>query len=127
MNQSMDMTALDEDTLGGRIFKARDMCGMTIEDAATRVGVTLDTFTEWENDRSEPRANKLMMLAGVLSVTPAWLISGAGEGPDQSIVSAGLTELSGELDRLIELNNEVTTGITALRDRIDTLLRASSN
>ncbi|TDH36151.1 helix-turn-helix domain-containing protein [Pseudohoeflea suaedae] len=127
MIQSMDMTALDEDTLGGRIFKARDMCGMTIEDAAARLGVTLDTFTEWENDRSEPRANKLMMLAGVLSVTPAWLISGAGEGPDQSIVSAGLAELSGELDRLVDLNNEVTNGIAALRDRIDTLLRASSN
>ena len=54
-------------------------------------------------------------------------ISGAGDGPDQSILNAGLTELASELDRLIELNNEVTTGITALRDRIDTLLRASGN
>lgn len=127
MNHAIDIPALDGDTLGGRIAKARDMTGMSIEDAAARLGVTLDTFTEWENDRSEPRANKLMTLAGVLSVTPAWLISGAGDGPDQSVLTAGLTELSGELERLIELNDEVTTGITALRERIDTLVRASGN
>ena len=126
MNHPIDISAFDEDTLGGRIAKARDMAGMSVEDAATRIGVTLDTFTEWENDRSEPRANKLTMLAGVLAVTPAWLLSGAGDGPDQSVVSAGLAELAGELDRLVELNGEVTAGIAAVRERIDTLLNATN-
>ncbi len=127
MNTPMDMTALDEDTLGGRIFKARDMSGMTIEDAAARLGVTLETFTEWENDRSEPRANKLTMLAGVLAVSPTWLLSGAGDGPDQSVVTAGLSELVNELDRLQALNAEITEGMASLRERIDTLARATSS
>jgi transcriptional regulator with XRE-family HTH domain len=127
MNHAIDFPAHDEDTLGGRIAKARDMTGMSVEDAALRIGVTLETFTEWENDRSEPRANKLTTLAGVLAVSPTWLISGIGDGPDQSIVTAGLSELAGELDRLLALNAEVTQGIAALRERIDTLVRATSN
>ena len=127
MNTPMNMTAFDEDTLGGRIFKARDMSGMTIEDAAARLGVTLETFTEWENDRSEPRANKLTMLAGVLAVSPTWLLSGAGDGPDQSVVTAGLSELVNELDRLQALNAEITEGMASLRERIDTLARATSS
>jgi transcriptional regulator with XRE-family HTH domain len=35
---------------------------------------------DWENDISEPRANKLQMVAGVLNVSLTWLLAGEGEG-----------------------------------------------
>ena len=34
------------------------------------------------NDLSEPRANKLQMLAGILGVSLTWLLNGEGEGVD---------------------------------------------
>ena len=60
----------DGDTLGGRITRARDLAGLTLSDAASHIGVTDETLSEWESDRSEPRANKIMTLAGVLGVSP---------------------------------------------------------
>ena len=36
----------------------------------------------WESDRSEPRANRLTMLAGFLGVTPTWLLYGVGNAPE---------------------------------------------
>ena len=35
-----------------------------------------------ENDLTEPRANKLQMLAGVLNVSIMWLLTGEGQGLD---------------------------------------------
>ena len=36
------------------------------------------TVEGWENDISEPRANKLQMLSGVLNVPIPWLLTGEG-------------------------------------------------
>ena len=48
---------------------------------AKRLGVKLKTLKGWENDVSEPRANKLSMMAGMLNVSLLWLLSGEGDGP----------------------------------------------
>jgi transcriptional regulator with XRE-family HTH domain len=72
----------DGDTLGGRISLARDALDLSVEDAARVLGVEYDTWLHWENDRSEPRANRLSMLAGVLQVSLSWLLTGHGHGPD---------------------------------------------
>lgn len=71
----------EDDTLGGRISLARDAADLSIEDSAAIVGVEKDTWVNWENDRSAPRANRLDMLAGVLQVSVSWLLSGGGRGP----------------------------------------------
>ncbi|MGJ7042924.1 transcriptional regulator with XRE-family HTH domain [Shinella sp. BE166] len=72
---------LRDDTIGGRISLARDAMGMTVEQISSVVGVTTETWTNWENDRSEPRANRLDMLARILQISIAWLIDGQGKGP----------------------------------------------
>ncbi|SOC45894.1 helix-turn-helix protein [Rhizobium subbaraonis] len=69
------------DTTGGRISLARDAAGLTVEEISAVAGVTAETWANWENDRSEPRANRLDMLAGILQVSIAWLLVGQGEGP----------------------------------------------
>ncbi|MEM6577704.1 MAG: helix-turn-helix transcriptional regulator [Pseudomonadota bacterium] len=76
-------------TFGDRLTGAREAAGMTQKDIARRLGVKLKTIKAWEDDLSEPRANRLSMLAGLLNVSLSWLISGTGEGvegPGEDIV-----------------------------------------
>lgn len=73
-----------DDTIGGRISLARDAIGLTVEQISAVVGVTTETWTNWENDRAEPRANRLDMLARILSTNIAWLIDGRGPAPGES-------------------------------------------
>ncbi|MBS9719672.1 helix-turn-helix domain-containing protein [Tianweitania sp. BSSL-BM11] len=70
-----------DDTLGGRISLARDNAGLSIEDAADQLGVLVESWTAWECDSSVPRANKMTTMAGILGVSPSWLLSGLGQGP----------------------------------------------
>ena len=69
-------------TFGDRLAAARDAAGMTPEQLARRVGVKLKTLTSWENDLSEPRANRIQTLAGMLNVSVMWLLNGEGDGID---------------------------------------------
>lgn len=67
-------------TFGDRLAAAREAAALTQGQLAARVGVRLKTLENWEADRSEPRANRLQMLAGVLNVSIVWLLTGEGEG-----------------------------------------------
>jgi HTH-type transcriptional regulator, cell division transcriptional repressor len=107
----------DGDTLGGRICRAREAMGLSAAEVANQLGVRKDTVIAWERDRSEPRTNRLYMLAGVLGVSPVWLISGAGNGgtipegdaadkPSTATLLASLSEvrrLHAQSSRAIEL------------------------
>ena len=78
----MSEISYDEEsaTFGDRLAVARDAAALTQSQLAARVGVRLKTLQNWETDRSEPRANRLQMLAGVLNVSMVWLLTGEGEG-----------------------------------------------
>lgn len=69
-------------TLGDRITAAREQAGLSQAEAARRLGVRQSTFKAWEADGSEPRANRLQMLSGLLGVSLRWLMTGEGDGPD---------------------------------------------
>lgn len=69
-------------TFGDRVTGAREASGLSQSELARRLGVKVKTVRGWENDQSEPRANKLQMLAGMLGVSIMWLLSGEGEGLD---------------------------------------------
>jgi HTH-type transcriptional regulator, cell division transcriptional repressor len=71
----------DLDTMGGRLSRARDALGLSTAQLARRLGVQTATISAWETDRSQPRANRLSMLAGVLNVSPSWLLYGVGTAP----------------------------------------------
>ena len=71
----------DATTFGDRVAGARERAGMTQAEMAKRLGVKLKTLKGWEDDLSEPRANKLSMMAGLLNVSLLWLLSGEGEAP----------------------------------------------
>ncbi|MBT8419110.1 MAG: helix-turn-helix domain-containing protein [Silicimonas sp.] len=76
-------------TFGDRIAAAREARQMSQKSLAKRLGVGLKTIEGWENDLSEPRANKLQTLSGVLNVSIPWLLTGDGTG-----IEADVTELA---------------------------------
>lgn len=75
----------DAATFGDRVAAAREQTGMTQAEVARRLGVRLTTLRGWEDDVSEPRANRLSMLAGLLNVSMRWLINGQGPGLDAPV------------------------------------------
>lgn len=80
-NRTLELAYGIDDTLGGRISLARDARDISIEEAADILGVEPGTWSAWENDRAEPRSNRIDMMAGVLQVSVSWLLSGKGTGP----------------------------------------------
>lgn len=70
----------DVATFGDRLAASREYVGLSQEVFATRLGVKESTVVEWEDDIAEPRANRLTMMAGLLNVSIAWLLTGEGEG-----------------------------------------------
>lgn len=75
-------------TLGQRLRLAREAAGLTTAEAARRLGVLKSSWQAWEADTKEPRSNRLAMMAGVLAVSPTWLLSGMGDGPWKRQASA---------------------------------------
>ena len=120
---SMLRRAQDNDTLGGRIWRARDALNMTARDLADRLGVHVDTISAWERDRSEPRTSRLFMLAGVLGVTPAWLIAGLGEAPKDEISNSVSGQLLSRLQDVRALHEQTGKAIAALEAEIARLAR----
>ena len=89
-NTSSDnvLTAGEEEmTLGGRLYASRLNAGMSQNLAARLLGVKASTLKSWENDRSEPRINKLVALAGLLGVSPTHFLAEEGhDGVDGSAI-----------------------------------------
>lgn len=90
----------DAATFGDRVAAAREARQMTARSLAKSIGVGLKTVEGWENDVSEPRANKLQVLSGVLNVSIPWLLTGEGDGIDPELeenlpedVNAALSEI----------------------------------
>jgi transcriptional regulator with XRE-family HTH domain len=71
-------------TFGDRLVHAREALGLDQAQLAHRLGIKAQTLRNWEEDRSEPRANKLQMLAGLLNVSMIWLLAGQGMAPQAS-------------------------------------------
>ena len=82
MDDSHDWYSENSATFGDRVAGAREQAGMTQKQLAKRLGVRPATLRAWEDDLSEPRANRLSMMAGILNVSMMWLITGEGEGVD---------------------------------------------
>jgi transcriptional regulator with XRE-family HTH domain len=92
----------DAATFGDRIAAAREARQLSIGMLGRRIGVATKTIEAWENDISEPRANKLQMLAGILNVSIPWLLTGEGEGvaPEAAETTAEVSEVMTELRTL---------------------------
>ncbi len=101
MNDETDWYGPESATFGDRLAGAREAAGMTQAQLARRLGVKKATIAAWENDLSEPRANRLSMMAGMINVSIMWLLTGEGEGmeapAEDSEANLELTDAVAEL------------------------------
>ena len=105
----------DVSTFGDRLARAREYGRMDQAQLARRLGVKLSTVRNWEADRSEPRANKLQMMSGLLNVTIVWLMTGQGEGIPDVVEDAG--DASDDLRSIINELRELRVAQSKLADR----------
>jgi len=105
-------------TFGDRVAGAREALGLSQPDLAKRLGVKLKTVRAWEDDLSEPRANKLQMLAGLLNVSIMWLLNGEGDGLDAPAEEA---MLPADIRAMLTEIRQVKTEMSAMADRLGLL------
>ena len=122
MADDADWYSDERATFGDRVAGAREGAGLSQEELARRLGIRPRTLQTWEDDLSEPRANKLQMLAGVTGVSLRWLMTGQGEGPQPAAAEIGedgvallaeLRQLRGELARGAERLGQVEKRLRA--------------
>ena len=93
-------------TLGDRITAAREGAGLTQAQFSRRLGVKLSTVKAWEDDQTEPRANKLQMMSGMLGVSLRWMLTGEGVGPGEPDSPAPAPALQAVLTELRQIASE---------------------
>lgn len=108
----------DTATFGDRVAAAREAAGMTQKQMARRLGVKHGTVRDWEDDLSEPRANKLSMMAGLLNVSIIWLLTGEGEGVAAPVDESPMTP---DINALLVEIRDLKTQIGAAADRLGRL------
>ncbi len=121
----MDWYGPDMATLGDRIAAAREAASMTQAQLARRLGVKKVTLVGWEQDLSEPRANRTSMMAGILNVSIMWLMTGEGEGtssPEEDNAPQNLRDLLRDLRQLRSEMRENTDRAARLEKRLKTII-----
>ena len=110
---------LAQEQLGARIKIARKGVNLTAEHLARHLGVTSKTVRAWEKGKREPRANQIMMMAGVLNVTAPWLLEGRSqefmESDTEEAVLRGKVEAAKQ--KIAELNELILDIETRLSDQ----------
>ncbi len=115
MNDDIDWYGPEAATFGDRVAAARDASGMTQAALSRRLGIRQATLRAWEDDLSEPRANRLSMLAGLQNVSMMWLINGEGEGIDAPDDAAtGVGDVNGVITELRILRTDMLKKAEAL-------------
>ena len=102
-------------TFGDRLAAAREEARLSQKELAQRVGIKTSTLRNWEEDLSEPRANRLSILSGILGVSLRWLLTAEGEGltaPEEDApVTADVADVLNEV-------RAVRAQLTASNDRL---------
>lgn len=95
------------DTIGKRIKSLRKAAGLTLDALGERVGVTKSSLSYIENDKHEPSARTVKLIAHTLNASEQWILTGEGDpkpegaGTDLEafISSRGCTESEAQLLR----------------------------
>lgn len=112
------MTKATADTLGSRLKQSRDRMEISVGFLARKLGVRPDTVGAWERDEGDVRANKLMVLAGILNVSVNWLLSGGSEGAPSNGGSNESREIRGMVETLRQQLNEAERTLEQLTQRV---------
>ena len=124
LSENILETGKEQTTLGGRLYASRQNAGMSLHMVANLLGVKSSTLKSWENDRSEPRVNKLAALAGVLGVSPTHFLAEEGnDGVDVSVSGGRHTRLIEMLKEEMSLVLEQQKNLNQQIHKMDALLQ----
>ncbi|MEM8553629.1 MAG: helix-turn-helix domain-containing protein [Pseudomonadota bacterium] len=117
-----DWFSAEASTFGDRMAGAREKMGMSRSELAKRLGVKTSTIASWEEDLSEPRANKLQMLSGILNVSLTWLLTAEGDGlsgpVDDGTQDANVQAVLTEMRQMKAELQRFTTRMTVLEKQL---------
>lgn len=63
-------------TIRDRIFDKLEELNMTQKEFSENTGIPQTTVSDWKKKKTNPTAEKIMIICKVLKVTPEWLLSG---------------------------------------------------
>lgn len=110
---------------GVRLTAAREGAGLSKTDLARRMGCGTSTVSAWEAGRSRPRTNKLVTLAGLVSVSPTWLLSGLGDGPMTISPETRIEALGNGIIELRHLSSRIAEQVDDLEQRLAVLKKSA--
>ena len=121
----------DTATFGDRLAAAREQAVMSQSDMAKRLGVKVSTLRNWEQDLSEPRANRLSMMAGLLNVSIMWLLNAEGEGisgpDDGSDIAPDIQETLNEIRDMKTVMKTSAERLARLEKKLRLILQSADH
>jgi transcriptional regulator with XRE-family HTH domain len=105
-------------TLGTRLQAAREAAGFSVAEIASRVGVGTNSVQAWESDERTPRANRLLLLSGMLDITVTWLLE--GQAPT-------MREVRTDVDRILRQLHTLTAMVETLRNRCERIVDGTAS
>lgn len=100
-------------TLGSRLRKLRYEHKLTLDDVGKAVGTNRVSAHHWENDKAEPKAKALSLLARHFNVSADYLLFGLEEEKNNRIIN-----LSHKIESLIKDKKLNSTQIKLIDDQI---------
>ena len=93
-----------------RIFNKLEELNMTQKEFSKRTGIAESTISDWRKKKTNPTAEKIMIICKVLNVAPEWLLSGVDvrEGY-RNPIEWYVIEKDSEPGILVEAYNDMST------------------
>ena len=93
-------------TIRDRIFARISELEITQKEFAKRTGIPETTVSDWKKKKTNPTAEKILIICKVLDVTPEWLLSGVEtHGTRSNPAKIIAVDASTEGGQLLELFN----------------------
>jgi len=109
---------------GERLAESRKRAGYSAAELSRLLGVNAHTVSAWEKGQSEPRSNRLLMLAGVLGVSAGWLLEGDGGSlPAEARRPGEIAELRLRLENARRMVENVSELLGSAEDALEALER----
>ena len=86
---------LEKAEFGKYLFRLRKAAGLSQEELAERIGVHMNTISQWENGAYVPKTPKLKKLAEVFNVTETELLNGPASQQFEVKIMMGVKSLAG--------------------------------